>query len=129
MNWTTEMNIFNTLLNVTEANTDWPLNDTSTMFGSLNENDTFSILALPLSSGRHGKQNSHSFAPHPEHFSPVLLSNEWRPLSRLVFLSIMSLIGTAGNIFMISSVMVEEQLKKAGEHFSLHLIPSHFFTS
>lgn len=93
-NWTSEMNIFNFSMNTTEAAGDWPLNETSKMFGILSENDTFSILALPLSSGRHGKQNTHHvLPPHPEHFSPVLLSNEWRPLSRLLFLTILSCIG------------------------------------
>lgn len=61
--------------------TDWPSNDSSTIFETLNENDTFPMLMLPLSSGRHVKQ---PHIIHPEHFSPVLLSNEWRPLSRLV---------------------------------------------
>lgn len=150
-NWTTEMNIFNSSLNTTEVTSDWPLNETSTMFEIFSENDTFSILTLPLSSGRHGKQNTHHILPpHPEHFSPVLLSNEWRPLSRLLFLTILSCIGrsgtyffdpifhmslffiflptlfyySVGNIFMISSVMIEDQLKKAGKHSKFNVISS-----
>lgn len=106
----------------------WHLNENSTVFGSANETDTFPMLILPMSVvGRHGKQQ-HSHSSHPEHFSPVLLSSEWRPLSRLVFLTIMSCIGGVGNIFMISSVMVEDQLKKAGEHVNLiHSIYSRLF--
>lgn len=47
--------------------------------------------------------------------SPVTLSTEWSRLTRLIFLTILSVIGSVGNIFMISSVMIEDHLKKAGK--------------
>jgi hypothetical protein len=46
--------------------------------------------------------------------SPVTLSSEWSRMGRLLLLSCLSVIGTVGNIFMISSVMIEDHLKKTG---------------
>lgn len=45
---------------------------------------------------------------------PVTLAIEWPRLTRLLILSCLAVIGSVGNIFMISSVMVEDHLKKAG---------------
>lgn len=49
-------------------------------------------------------------------------------------LACLSVIGSIGNVFMISSVMIEDHLKKAGKHFkpfsnsiAVHLF--HFFSS
>lgn len=118
---TTTMDVVSTLFNATLLPAQ--ANDTRAFFGSLNEteSDTFSILMLALSSRTQSKHNTPSPPSRPEHFSPVLLSTEWRPLSRLIFLTIMSVIGSVGNIFMISSVMVEDQLKKAGEFVSIRI--------
>lgn len=131
---TTAMTIIGTLMSATVTTTEsistthLLSNENSTVFGSVNETDTFPMMILPMSvvSGRLGKQQQ-SHGHHPEHFSPVLLSNQWRPLSRLLFLTIMSVIGSVGNIFMISSVMVEDQLKKAGKQVNLHSIYLNFF--
>lgn len=48
-------------------------------------------------------------------FSPVTLSSNWSRLSRLLILSCLSVIGSVGNVFMISSLLIEEYLKRAGE--------------
>lgn len=46
-------------------------------------------------------------------FSPVTLSTEWSKMARLLVLACLSVIGSIGNVFMISSVMIEDHLKKA----------------
>lgn len=48
-------------------------------------------------------------------FSPVTLSTEWSRMARLLVLACLSVIGSIGNVFMISSVMIEDHLKKAGK--------------
>lgn len=53
--------------------------------------------------------------PIHEEISPVTLNQTWSPLTRLIFLTILSVIGSVGNVFMISSVMIEDHLKKAGK--------------
>lgn len=65
-------------------------------------------------------------------YSPVTLSPEWSRLSRLLLLSALSIIGSVGNIFMISSVIIEDYLNKAGKlkwptiwrRFRVLLVPS-----
>lgn len=49
-------------------------------------------------------------------FSPVTLAAEWSRMARLLVLACLSVLGSIGNVFMISSVMIEDHLKKAGEH-------------
>lgn len=49
--------------------------------------------------------------------SPVTLSGEWSKMARILLLSCLSVIGSIGNVFMISSVMIEDHLKKAGNLF------------
>lgn len=51
-------------------------------------------------------------------FLPVTLSPHWSRLAKLLFISFLSVIGSVGNVFMISSVMVEDHLKKAGKSHS-----------
>lgn len=51
---------------------------------------------------------------HIKDFSPVTLSTEWSSMARLLILSALSVVGSIGNVFMISSVMIEDHLKKAG---------------
>lgn len=53
-----------------------------------------------------------------DNFSPVTLSQEWSRMARLLLISFLSVIGSVGNVFMISSVMVEDHLKKAGKFYS-----------
>ncbi|XP_031617955.1 melatonin receptor type 1B-A-like isoform X2 [Contarinia nasturtii] len=54
---------------------------------------------------------------HVKDFSPVTLSTEWSRMARLLILACLSVIGSIGNVFMISSVMIEDHLKKAGNAF------------
>lgn len=55
-----------------------------------------------------------------DNFSPVTLSPYWSRLARLLLISFLSVAGSIGNVFMISSVMVEDHLKKAGKfHFNI----------
>lgn len=68
------------------------------------------ILNKASSSSRH----------HIKDFSPVTLSTEWSSMARLLVLACLSVIGSIGNVFMISSVMIEDHLKKAGE-YAFHL--------
>lgn len=56
-----------------------------------------------------------AFIPKADNFSPVTLSQDWSRLAKLLLISFLSVIGSIGNVFMISSVMVEDHLKKAGK--------------
>lgn len=60
---------------------------------------------------RHGLNR---MRPHIKDFSPVTLSTEWPSMAKLLVLACLSVIGSIGNVFMISSVMIEDHLKKAG---------------
>lgn len=102
-------NITSTLLETLTLNysTEWPVNDI--LANDSTETDTLSFFITPLAViSRHAKQI-------PTSVSPVTLSSEWSRLTRLIFLTILSVIGSVGNIFMISSMMIEDHLKKAGE--------------
>ena len=50
----------------------------------------------------------------PKFFSPVTLSPEWSRMSRLLLLSALCVFGSVGNVFMISSVVIEDYLKRPG---------------
>lgn len=55
-------------------------------------------------------------ARHQINFSPITLSSQWSSMARLLILASLSVIGSIGNVFMISSVMIEDHLKKAGKY-------------
>lgn len=76
-------------------------------FENEDENLSYYLNALALIS-KHSKHQEHDV-------SPVTLSSEWNKMGRLLLLSILSVIGTVGNIFLISSVMIEDHLKKTGD--------------
>lgn len=103
-------NITSTLLDTLTLNYTvvWPVDF---LGNDSHEVDTLSLIITPLAVI--SKHNKHSI--HPENVSPVTLSSEWSRLARLIFLTIVSVIGSVGNIFMISSVMIEDHLKKAGK--------------
>lgn len=46
--------------------------------------------------------------------SPVTLSSAWSRVARLLLLASMAVGGSVGNVFMISALVVEDQLKKRG---------------
>jgi hypothetical protein len=100
----TSTSLFDTLLMNASTTVSWTSENASGI-------DTMIIEPLSIV-GKHAKHNF-----HPHNVSAVLLSTEWPRLTRILFLTIMSAIGSVGNIFMISSVMIEDQLKKAGKHF------------
>lgn len=56
--------------------------------------------------------------------SPVTLSSAWSRVARLLLLASMSVGGSVGNVFMISAVVVEDQLKKRGTKHPNHLLKS-----
>jgi hypothetical protein len=87
---------------------EWPLD---IIANNSHDSDTMSLIITPLALASKNSKHHHT---HPETVSPVTLSSEWTRLSRLIFLTILSVVGSVGNIFMISSVMIEDHLKKAG---------------
>jgi len=46
--------------------------------------------------------------------SPVTLSSAWSRVARLLLLVSLAVAGSVGNVFMISAVVVEDQLNKRG---------------
>lgn len=50
-----------------------------------------------------------------EGFLPVTLSADWSRVVRLLILATLAVFGSIGNVFMISSVMIEDHLKKKGK--------------
>lgn len=80
-----------------------------------NGNGTNLLAITPLAlMSKHGGTSGGT--KHQEDVSPVTLSTEWPRLARLLLLASLSVIGSIGNVFMISSVMIEDHLKKAGKH-------------
>lgn len=61
-------------------------------------------------------RKSYSKSIKNNEFSPVTLAAEWSRMARLLVLACLSVLGSIGNVFMISSVMIEDHLKKAGEY-------------
>ncbi|XP_069697813.1 alpha-1B adrenergic receptor-like [Periplaneta americana] len=56
-----------------------------------------------------------------ESVSPVTLSADWSRVARLLLIASLAVIGSVGNIFMISSVMIEDHLKKRGNAFIVNV--------
>lgn len=86
--------------------------DSISITNNSHETDILLFFFTPLAiSAKHGKHNI-----YPESVSPVTLAKifDWSRLTRIIFLSIMSVIGSVGNIFMISSMMIEDHLRRAG---------------
>lgn len=52
-----------------------------------------------------------------EAISPVTLNSDWSRVAKLLLLTALSVTGSVGNVFMISSVMIENHLKKRGEKY------------
>lgn len=49
-----------------------------------------------------------------ESVSPVTLSADWSRVARLLLLASLSTVGSVGNVFMISAVMIDDYLRKRG---------------
>lgn len=83
----------------------------------------------PNNSYKHQIKSHHHHPIHHSHhptsnryeFSPVTLSSDWSRLSRLLILSCLSVIGSVGNVFMISSLLIEDYLKRAGKFYGLFI--------
>lgn len=54
--------------------------------------------------------------------SPVTLSPAWSRVARLLLLASLAVGGSVGNVFMISAIVVEDQLKKRGKSIFLLII-------
>lgn len=50
-----------------------------------------------------------------ESVSPVTLSADWSRVARLLLLASLAAVGSIGNVFMISAVMIEDYLRKRGK--------------
>ncbi|CAG9854332.1 unnamed protein product [Phyllotreta striolata] len=53
--------------------------------------------------------------------SPVTLNDHWSRLARLLLLASLSTLGSIGNVFMISAVMIEDYLRKRGNTFIVNV--------
>ncbi|XP_015116055.1 melatonin receptor type 1A [Diachasma alloeum] len=53
--------------------------------------------------------------------SPVTLSADWSRVAKLLLLASLAVVGSVGNVFMISAVMVEDHLKKRGNAFLVNV--------
>lgn len=94
---------------------------------SISTTTTTFTMPLSVTSISHRTLNSFnkvgsSTRHHRKDFSPVTLSTEWSSMARLLVLAALSVIGSIGNVFMISSVMIEDHLKKAGKFIFIHFI-------
>lgn len=47
--------------------------------------------------------------------SPVTLSEDWSRVARLLLVVCLAVVGSVGNVYMISAVMIEDHLKKRGD--------------
>lgn len=52
-----------------------------------------------------------------ETVSPVTLSADWSRVARLLLLASLSAVGSVGNVFMISAIMIEDYLRKRGMYY------------
>ncbi|XP_014215145.1 adenosine receptor A3-like [Copidosoma floridanum] len=53
--------------------------------------------------------------------SPVTLSSDWSRVARLLMLASLAVVGSVGNVFMISAIMVEDHLKKRGNAYLVNV--------
>lgn len=81
----------------------------------------------PNNSYKHHYKAHHHHTSMKYEFTPVTLNSSWSRLSRLLILSCLSVIGSVGNVFMISSLLIEEYLKRAGEFVLLVFLEWVFF--
>ncbi|BET00428.1 7 transmembrane receptor (rhodopsin family) [Nesidiocoris tenuis] len=56
-----------------------------------------------------------------EEVSPVTLSNDWSRVARLLTVAGLAVVGSLGNVYMISAVMIEDHLKKRGNTFIVNV--------
>lgn len=56
-----------------------------------------------------------------DNVSPVTLSPAWSRVARLLLVVSLAVIGSVGNVYMISAVMIEDHLKKRGNTFLVNV--------
>lgn len=99
-------------------NTSLPTSTAGTPFEELLLQNTLSLVSGAASGGGGGggggRRSQGSGSLQKAEFSPVTLSPEWSRMSRLLLLSALCILGSVGNIFMISSVVIEDYLKRPG---------------
>lgn len=82
------------------------------------------LLPHAVSSGAGGGFGGRNIPFDSDLVSPVTLSSDWSRVARLLLLASLAIVGSIGNVFMISAVMIEDHLKKRGKLFF-----NHFFFS
>lgn len=101
------MNISTTTLTMTTATT------TASLRGSITTT-TLGDVFTELSSLEDLQSSGMSLNDGSLNVSPVTLSSDWSRVVRLLMLASLAVIGSVGNVFMISAIMVEDHLKKRG---------------
>lgn len=48
-------------------------------------------------------------------WSPVTLSEDWSRVARLLLVVCLAVVGSVGNVYMVSAIMIEDHLKKRGK--------------
>lgn len=76
---------------------------------------------IGLESERLSKAISSNMSDGDLDVSPVTLSSAWSRVARLLLLASLAVGGSVGNVFMISAVVVEDQLNKRGTPANLFL--------
>lgn len=85
-------------------------------------NATTTLASIGLESAmKLGKVASNSVIDNDLDVSPVTLSSAWSRVARLLLLVSLAVCGSVGNVFMISAVVVEDQLNKRGTSAILSL--------
>ncbi|XP_045463322.1 melatonin receptor type 1B-like isoform X2 [Harmonia axyridis] len=67
--------------------------------------------------------------PDNEFMSPVTLSDDWSRMARLMVLVCLASVGSVGNVFMISAVMIDDYLRKKGNTFVVNIALADFLVS
>lgn len=82
---------------------------------NMNSNSTATIMMIEeIFTAATRTAKAHTVTQHQSEVSPVTLSSDWSRVARLLMLASLSVIGSVGNVFMISAVMIEDHLKKKG---------------
>lgn len=79
------------------------------------------LLPHAVSSGVGGRGFGAGNLDTADFVSPVTLSSDWSRVARLLLLASLAVIGSIGNVFMISAVMIEDHLKKRGNAFIVNV--------
>lgn len=96
---------------------------TTALAPSASDGDTDeSTIAALVAAGALALSSATTKMPRFDDVRPVTLSAEWSRMARLLMFSCLSVVGSIGNVFMVSSVMIEDHLKKAGTYSMLMML-------